>query len=146
MMGTISTVLASTIVNVALPDIMGAFGMGQDTAQWMSTGFLAAMTATMLTASWFVTRLGLRRTFVSAMSLFVVASIIGGLSVNETELVGMRVLQGAAAGVMQPLAMIAMFSVFPPHQRGMAMGIFGLGVVLAPRHRPNHRRHPDRSI
>lgn len=132
MMGTISTVLASTVINVALSDIMGAFGMSQDQVQWMSTGFLAAMTATMLTAAWFVARLGLRQTFVAAMSLFVLASIVAGTANTEAELIGMRVLQGAAAGVMQPLAMIAMFSVFPPHQRGMAMGIFGLGVVLAP--------------
>ena len=48
LMGTITVVLSSTIVNVALPDIMGAFGIGQDQAQWMSTGFLAAMTASML--------------------------------------------------------------------------------------------------
>ncbi len=132
MMGTISTVLSSTIVNVALPDIMGAFGMGQDTAQWMSTGFLASMTATMLTAAWFVTHIGLRRTFVCAMLLFVASSVVAGLSTTEAELIGMRILQGAAAGVMQPVAMIAMFSVFPPHKRGAAMGIFSLGVVLAP--------------
>lgn len=132
MAGTMSTVLSSTIVNVALPDIMGAFGMGQDQAQWMSTGFLAAMTATMLTAAWFVSRVGVRNTFVAAMVVFVVSSIFAGLAADEAELIAMRIIQGAAAGVTQPLAMIAMFGVFPPHQRGTAMGIFSLGVVLAP--------------
>jgi len=111
---------------------MGAFGMGQDQAQWMATGFLASMTATMLTAAWFVARVGLRATFVTAMLLFVLSSCIAGFATSEAELIAMRVVQGAAAGVTQPLAMIAMFSVFPLHQRGMAMGIFGLGVVLAP--------------
>jgi len=52
MLGCISMVLSATIVNVALPDIMGEFGMGQDKAQWLSTAFLAAMTATMLTTAW----------------------------------------------------------------------------------------------
>lgn len=132
MTGTISTVLASTIVNVALPDIMGAFGMGQDQAQWMSTGFLASMTATMLIAAWSVSRFGLRMTFTTAMLAFIASSIMAGLAGTESELILARVLQGASAGVTQPLAMIAMFSVFPPHQRGTAMGIFGLGVVLAP--------------
>lgn len=132
MMGAISTTLASTVVNVALPDIMGAFGMGQDQAQWMSTGFLAAMTTTMLTAAWFVARIGLRATFSGALALFVFASIVAGFATSEAGLIGMRVLQGAAAGVMQPLSMIALFGVFPPHQRGAAMGIFGLGVVMAP--------------
>ena len=58
MMGTIATILTATIVNVALPDIMGAFGMGQDKAQLLSTGFLAAMTGTMLLNAWMVETLG----------------------------------------------------------------------------------------
>lgn len=132
MMGSISTALASTVVNVALPDIMGALGMSQDQLQWMSTGFLAAMTASMLLAAWFVARVGLRSTFCGAVILFIFASVIAGLSSTHTELIMMRIVQGAAAGILQPLSMIALFSVFPPHQRGMAMGIFSIGVVLAP--------------
>ena len=62
MMGTIATILTATIVNVALPDIMGAFGMGQDKAQLLSTGFLAAMTGTMLLNAWMVEALGQRAT------------------------------------------------------------------------------------
>ena len=52
MVGAISMVLSSTIVNVAFPNIMGEFGIGQDRAQWISTGFLAAMTVFMLVNSW----------------------------------------------------------------------------------------------
>lgn len=124
--------LTATIVNVAIPDIMGAFGIGQITAQWMSTAFLASMTATMLMTDWLDKALGLRATFVAALSVFVAGSLIGAIAPNEDFLILSRVMQGGAAGIVQPLSMVAMFRVFPPEQRGTAMGIFGLGVVLGP--------------
>jgi len=132
LMGTITVVLSSTIVNVALPDIMGAFGIGQDQAQWMSTGFLAAMTASMLVNAWLNDAIGIRATFVGSMALFAAASVLGGLAPNENVLTFARVAQGIAAGIIQPLAMIMIFRVFPPEERGTAMGIYGIGVVLAP--------------
>ncbi len=132
MMGTIATILTATIVNVALPDIMGAFGMGQDKAQLLSTGFLAAMTGTMLLNAWMVERLGQRATFMLAVTVFIAASVMGGLAPAEGVLILARVLQGGAAGILQPLAMQVIFQVFPPEKRGSAMGIYGIGVVLAP--------------
>jgi EmrB/QacA subfamily drug resistance transporter len=132
MTGTIATILSATIVNVALPDIMGAFGMGQDKAQLLATGFLAAMTGTMLLNAWMVETIGQRATLVSALVVFVVGSLLGGLSPGEEVLILARVLQGAAAGILQPLAMLVIFQVFPPERRGSAMGIYGIGVVLAP--------------
>ena len=132
MMGTIATILTATIVNVALPDIMGAFGMGQDKAQLLSTGFLAAMTGTMLLNAWMVETLGQRATFMLALTVFIAASAMGGLAPAEGVLILARVLQGGAAGILQPLAMQTIFLVFPPEKRGSAMGIYGIGVVLAP--------------
>ncbi|MFZ3117331.1 MAG: DHA2 family efflux MFS transporter permease subunit [Variovorax sp.] len=132
MMGSIATVLTSTIVNVAIPDIMGAFGMGQDRAQLLSTGFLAAMTGTMLLNAWMVDSFGQRATFMLAVTVFIAASMMGGLAPNEGILILARVLQGGAAGILQPLAMLVIFQVFPSSRRGTAMGIYGIGVVLAP--------------
>lgn len=132
MVATIAVVLSTTIVNVAIPDVMGAFGISQVEAQWISTGFLAAMTATMLLTDWADKAFGQRATMIGALTLFMIGSILGGVAPNETILTIARVIQGAAAGVVQPLAMILLFKVFPPDQRGAAMGIFGIGVVLAP--------------
>jgi EmrB/QacA subfamily drug resistance transporter len=132
MMGTIATILTATIVNVALPDIMGAFGMGQDKAQLLSTGFLAAMTGTMLLNAWMVETFGQRATFMLAVTVFIFASLMGGMAPTEGVLILARVLQGGAAGILQPLAMQTIFQVFPPEKRGSAMGIYGIGVVLAP--------------
>ena len=132
MVATISVVLSTTIVNVAIPAVMGAFGISAVQAQWISTGFLAAMTATMLLADWADRAFGMRLTMNAAMGVFLVGSVVGGLAPNETILTLARVVQGAAAGIVQPLAMIMLFKVFPPDKRGAAMGIYGVGVVLAP--------------
>jgi EmrB/QacA subfamily drug resistance transporter len=132
MMATITVVLSSTVVNVALPDIMGVFGIGQDQVQWMATGFLAAMTGSMLLNAWLNDAIGVRATFVGSLALFSLASVAGGLAPNENVLTLARVAQGVSAGILQPLAMIMIFRVFPPGERGRAMGIYGIGVVLAP--------------
>lgn len=132
MVATISVVLSTTIVNVAIPAVMGAFGISAVQAQWISTGFLAAMTATMLLADWADRAFGMRSTMNAAMGVFLAGSVVGGLAPNETVLTLARVVQGAAAGIVQPLAMIMLFKVFPPDKRGAAMGIYGVGVVLAP--------------
>ena len=132
MISAIAVVLSTTIVNVAIPGVMGAFGISQVEAQWISTGFLAAMTATMLLADWANKAFGQRASMVTALALFAAGSVLGGVAPNETVLTVARVIQGAAAGIIQPLAMVLLFQVFPADQRGAAMGIFGIGVVLAP--------------
>jgi DHA2 family multidrug resistance protein len=132
MLGTISAMLTTTTVNVAIPDIMGAFGIGQDRAQWLSTGNLAAMTVGMLLNAWLINRYGQRRTFIAALSIFIAALLVAGMAPNESVLIGCRIVQGAIAGILQPLSMYTLFRVFPPHQRGTAMGFFGMSVILGP--------------
>lgn len=132
MMGTISAMITTTIVNVALPDIMGAFGIGQDRAQWLSTGALAAMTVGMLVNAWLIHSFGQRRTFIVALSVFVGALAMAGLAPNDSVLILSRIVQGSIAGMLQPFAMYTIFRVFPADQRGMAMGFFGMSVLLGP--------------
>ena len=132
MMGTISAMLTTTIVNVALPDIMGAFGIGQDRVQWLSTGALAAMTIGMLVNAWLIHSFGQRKTFMVALGIFVGALAVAGLSPNDSVLILARIVQGSVAGMLQPFAMFTIFRVFPADQRGMAMGFFGMSVLLGP--------------
>lgn len=132
MLGTVATILSATIVNVALPQVMGAFGIGQDHAQLISTAFLAAVTATMLLNGWLVDTFGCRLTYAAAITMFIVGSIVSGFAPNEGVLIAGRVLQGAAAGMVQPLGMQIIFQVFPAERRGSAMGLYAVGVVLAP--------------
>jgi EmrB/QacA subfamily drug resistance transporter len=132
MIGVIATSSAITMVNVALPDIMGAFGMGEDQVQWLSTGFLAAMTATMLLTAWVLRRFGYRLAYSGALALFIAGSIAGAMASTSNEVIFARVTQGIACGLIQPMAMVMISEVFPSAQRGRAMGLFGIGVVLSP--------------
>jgi DHA2 family multidrug resistance protein len=129
---SLALALSGTITNVAVPDIMGAFGVGQDQAQWMATAFFAAMTAGMLLSDWFTRRFGARNVFITMMLLFFVGSVIGGTAQTYGSVVLGRTIQGLAAGVVLPLSMMAMFAVFPPHQRAMVAGLFGVSFILGP--------------
>ncbi|MFT6557292.1 DHA2 family efflux MFS transporter permease subunit [Sneathiella sp.] len=130
--GLLTTIFSSTMITVALTDIMSAFDITQGSVQWMATGFLCASSVAMLTTSWFMRTLGARLTFMIASSLFIVGSFMGWLSPNFETLVAARILQGAGAGIIQPLSMALVFILFPPDVRGRAMGWFGMGVVLGP--------------
>jgi MFS transporter, DHA2 family, multidrug resistance protein len=132
MLGTVSTILAATIVNVAFPALIAEFHVGHDTVQWVAAGFLAATTATMLTTAWLVETLGERRTFATTMAVFLAASLMAAVSWNPQSLIAARIVQGACAGILQPLAMIVLFRVFPVDERGRAMALYGFGIVLAP--------------
>ena len=132
MLGTMSMVLTATIINVAIPVIMGAFGVGQDTVHWLSTGFIAAMTVSMLLNDWCVRAFGMRVTYIGAMSVFIFGAILGGLANTIDLMIIGRILQGSGAGLVQPLSMVLMFQVFPVEQRGRAMGIFSVGITVAP--------------
>ncbi len=130
--GAFAMVLSATIVNVAVPEVRGAFGVGQDEAQWMATAFLATMTASQLLNAWMVAAFGKRGAFLWTLILFVIGAFICSSAHNMPTLIVGRVLQGAAAGIIQPHVMVTLVEVFPPDRRGTAMGIFGSGVVLAP--------------
>ncbi len=132
LLGTIAAVITTTIVNVAIPDIMGTFGIGQDRAQWLSTGALAGTTVAMLLSAWLIGSFGPRRTFIGALCVFVAALLLAGSSPNDTVLIFARIVQGAVAGVLQPLAIYTLFRAFPAGQKGKAMGFFGISVILGP--------------
>src|SRR5262245_59465568 len=132
LLGTISAVVTATTVNVALPDIMGAFGIGQDRAQWITTGNLAGQTIGQLLSAWLIASFGQRKTFVGGLVIFVTALLAAALSPNELVLVAARVVQGLLAGILQSLSMFTLFSVFPPEKRGMAMGFVSINTIFGP--------------
>jgi EmrB/QacA subfamily drug resistance transporter len=132
MVGSVAGIMSATIINVGVPDMSRHFALGQDRAQWVSSGFMVAMTVSMLTTPWLLGRYGYRRTYGGTMWLLLAGGIAGGLA-NDFSLVLMaRVAEGLAAGVVQPIPAIIIMRAFEPHEQGRAMGVFGLGVVLAP--------------
>ena len=103
-LGVVTMLLNATMINVAIPVIMGAFGVGQDTVHWLATGYIASMTVTMLLNDWFVRSFGMRTTYLAAMAVFVFGAFMGGFSNNIDIMISARVLQGLGAGLIQPLS------------------------------------------
>jgi EmrB/QacA subfamily drug resistance transporter len=132
MLGTMASVMASTIVNVAVPDMSRHFTLGQEQAQWLSAGFMAAMTVSMPVTPWLLNRFGYRRTYIGAILLLLAGSVAGGMASAYALVLAMRVAEGLAAGILQPIPAIIILRGFQTHEQGKAMGLFGAGVVLAP--------------
>ena len=132
MVGSVAAIMSSTIVNVAVPDMSRHFAIGQERAQWVASGFMVAMTVSMLTTPWLLGRYGYRRTYALCMWLLLAGGVVGGLADNYSLVLAARVAEGLAAGVVQPIPAIIVMRAFGPHEQGRAMGVFGTGAVLAP--------------
>lgn len=130
--GTIAGVPATSAFNVAVTALSRQFGLGHDQVQWAVTGFMAAMTLSMLPTSWLLDRIGFRRLFLAAVVVLTVASVAGSLAQSFDEVVLARVLQGAAAGILQPLGTLVVLRLFPPHRQDRASGLLTLGLVITP--------------
>jgi MFS transporter, DHA2 family, multidrug resistance protein len=126
-----TSIFTGTMVNVAVPDVMGAFGVGQGQAQFLSSTFLAMNTTGLLASSWVIGKLGQRKTFMFVMLGFAGASLVCYSAPTLEVLILGRVMQGFAAGILQPLVMLVLFQVFPMEKRGLAMGMFSMGVTVA---------------
>jgi EmrB/QacA subfamily drug resistance transporter len=130
--GAVAMVLSATIVNVAIPSVMGAYGIGQDRAQWMATAFIATMVASQLLSAWLVRALGEKLAFMVINGVFLIGTAITVTSHAFEFVIFGRVLQGFSAGTVQPMVMALIFRIFPPQRRGLAMGVYGTGIQLAP--------------
>lgn len=132
MSGMFCMFISATIVNVAIPSVMGAFGVGQDQAQWVATAYLATMVASQLLSHWFVRAFGTRLAYVIIIGIWMFGTLVCSTTTTLDFLVLGRVLQGMGAGVMQPLVMVLVFKVYPADKRGFGMGLYGMVATLAP--------------
>ncbi|MGE0256618.1 MAG: DHA2 family efflux MFS transporter permease subunit [Alphaproteobacteria bacterium] len=123
---------AVTIVNVAVPDIMGTFGVGQDQAQYLATGFLAAMTVGMLLTDWLIRAFGQRDVYLVTVGVFAAGCVIGGTAESFLVVVLGRCLQGLGGGILMPMSMMTLFLVFRPEERSKAIGLVGLTFTFGP--------------
>jgi len=119
-------------VNVALPQMMTAFSLSLDEAQWVITAYMIAGATLIPTVGWLGSRFGSRTIFLVSLGVFVVSSGLCGLAWNGPSLVIFRVLQGLGGGPITPMAMVFLVSAFPVHQRGLAMGLYGMGMSFGP--------------
>lgn len=118
---------AGNSVNLAIPRLMAAFGTDLAATQWVTTGFLITRTLVIPVLGWLGLVLGNRNLFVALMLGFVVCSIGCGLATGLPMLVGFRLLQGLFIGPIEGLTAVILVQIFPPEQRGLALGLRTIG-------------------
>jgi len=130
--GLFMVILDTTIVNIAIPRLQSAFGAPLDSVQWVATGYtLAEGVATPLTP--FLSELlGLKRFYLGALALFTLGSALCGLAWSLPVLIAFRLLQGAFGASLIPMSFTLLYREFPPQERGAAVGVLGIPILLAP--------------
>lgn len=132
MMTTFMEVMDTSIASVAVPYIAGSTASTTDEAEWVLTVYLVANAAFLLGSNYFAERFGRKRYLMFSVAIFTIASFFCGLSPTLGFILLARIIQGAAGGALQPLSQAILLDAFPPEKQGMALGVFALGVVLAP--------------
>jgi DHA2 family multidrug resistance protein len=125
-------VLDETIANVALPHMAGSFSVSREESMWILTSYLIASGIVIPMVGWFGKVLGRKNFFMLSILLFTVASGLCGLSTNMETMVLSRILQGIGGGGLLPVSQSILLENFKPQDRGKAMAVFGLVIVIAP--------------
>jgi MFS transporter, DHA2 family, multidrug resistance protein len=132
MMATIMQALDTTIANVALPYMQGSLSTTQDQVNWVLTSYIVAAAIMTSPLGWMANRFGRKKLFIVCAAGFTVASMLCGAAQSIEQMVGFRLLQGIFGAALVPLSQAVMLDIFPPAQRGQAMAIWGMGVMLGP--------------
>jgi EmrB/QacA subfamily drug resistance transporter len=129
--GLFMIMLDNTVVNVALPSMAQDLGVGLSELEWIVTGYALTFASVMLTGGKLADLFGRRLIFVVGLVIFTGSSLACGLAESENLLIGARIVQGVGAALMNPATLSIIAATFPPHQRGMAIGIWAGVSALA---------------
>ncbi|HEU4763431.1 MAG TPA: DHA2 family efflux MFS transporter permease subunit [Gemmatimonadales bacterium] len=129
---TMMAVLDSSIVNVALPNMAGTLGATIEEITWVVTAYILANVIIMPIIGMLSAHLGRKNIYMASVGLFTVASMACGAAHNMAVIILFRIIQGLGGGVMITVSQAILRETFPPEEQGMAMGLYGMGVVLAP--------------
>lgn len=130
--GVFMSILDQTIVNIAIPRLQTAFGADIHSVQWVLTAYILTQGVVTPTAGFFADLLGIKRFYIISLSAFTIGSALCGLAWSLPALIFFRILQGAGGAALFPLSITMLFREFPPQERGIASGIFGVPALLAP--------------
>lgn len=131
-LGTFIQILDTSIANVAIPYIAGNLNVSADEGTWVITSFAASNAIVLPLTGWLSNYFGRVRLFVWSVLLFALASFLCGLATNLAMLVIFRIFQGAVAGSLIPLSQSLIINSNPPQQQGVALGFWGMVVIVAP--------------
>jgi DHA2 family multidrug resistance protein len=121
-----------SVVNVSLPHMMGAFGADISAITWVATSYAIAQIIMATMAGWWSRLIGRKRLYVLSLIVFTLGSILAGTAQTFTQMIVYRAIQGFGGGCLIPLSQAILRETFPIEEQGTAMGMFGMGVVLAP--------------
>ncbi len=130
--GVFMSILDQTIVNIAIPRLQTAFGADIHSVQWVLTAYILTQGVITPTAGYFADTLGTKRFYIISLAAFTIGSVLCGLAWSLPALIFFRVLQGAGGAALFPLSITMLFREFPPQERGIASGVFGVPALLAP--------------
>jgi MFS transporter, DHA2 family, multidrug resistance protein len=130
--GTFVAVMDISVVNVALPHMMGSFAESQSAITWVATAYSIAEIILATMAGWFSTLLGRKRLYLLSYGVFTIGSALAGMAPSFTWMIIFRVIQGMGGGALIPVSQAILRENFPDEQQGTAMAMYGMGVVLAP--------------
>ncbi|GAC1474477.1 MAG: DHA2 family efflux MFS transporter permease subunit [Ktedonobacteraceae bacterium] len=130
--GIFMSVLDSTIVNIAIPRLQSAFGADLNSIQWVITGYILAQGVGTPLTPFLSGLLGAKRFYLIALGAFIVGSALCGLAWSLPVLIIFRVLQGLGGACLLPLSISLLYAEFPPEERGTALGLLGIPILLAP--------------
>ena len=125
-------VLDETIANVALPHMAGSFSVSREESMWILTSYLIASGIVIPMVGWFSKVMGRKNFFMFSIILFTLASALCGFAPNMETMVFARILQGFGGGGLLPVSQAILLENFKPAERGKAMAVFGLVIVIAP--------------
>ena len=132
MLATFMEVLDTSVANVALPHIAGSLSATPEEATWVLTSYLVANAIILPMGAWFSMLLGRKRFYMICVGVFTVSSLLCGMAPTLGLLVVFRILQGLGGGALQPISQAILVESFPREKQGMAMAVYGMGVVVAP--------------
>jgi DHA2 family multidrug resistance protein len=132
MVPTFIEVMDTSVVNVSLPHIQGSLNAGLDEVTWVLTSYLVSNAIIIPITGWLSSVFGRKRYLLFSLTLFTISSLLCGAAPSLEVLVLARILQGLGGGGLQPLSQAILLESFPPAEHGIAMAVFGMGVVLAP--------------
>lgn len=131
MLGTFMAVLDTTVVNTGLPVIMGTLGADINVAEWILTGYMLSMASILPAAGWLSERFGYKKIYFLSLLLFTAGSFMCGSATTIEELIFWRVIEGFGCGMLLPVGMAIVSDVFPPEQRGMALGFWAISSAAS---------------
>jgi DHA2 family multidrug resistance protein len=131
-LASVLELLDTSIVNVAIPHMMGNLGATLDQIAWVSTGYIVANVIVLPITGWLSAYFGRRRYFAGSIALFTIASFFCGNSHSLEALVFWRIVQGLGGGALLSTSQAILYEEFPREEYGTAMAIFGVGVMVGP--------------